>query len=214
MDNQKDFKTLLDEALDLRGINYEKLAQLTNIPKYYILALQNSDINKLPAAPYVRGYLKKIAEILHLNSDDLWKIYEKELAHKKSGAFDKLPTNRFITPRHRKKTIIITAVVLVLLYILLNYKNLFGWPILEINEPRDSFTAVSYSEFNLKGKIDPKDKLMINGMETLVDSNGNFQSFYHLQPGLNTIEFKTKKLLGKEKSVIKQILYQLPVSGQ
>jgi len=35
-----------------------------------------------------------------------------------------------------------------------------------------------------------------------------FGNDFALQPGLNTVEFKAKRLLGKEVTIIKQIIYQ------
>ncbi|TSC96898.1 MAG: Uncharacterized protein Athens071426_353 [Parcubacteria group bacterium Athens0714_26] len=211
MDAEKDFKTIITETLDLKNINHEKLSQLTGIPKHYILAIENSDISKLPALPYVRGYIKKISEVLLLNQDELWQSYEKALEHKRSGAFDKLPSNRFLIKRINKKTaIFITLAILALIFLSINYKNLFGSANIEITNPGNNLIAVSNAQYILTGKINPKDKLTINNVEVLTDFSGNFQFPYDLQPGLNTIEFRAKKILGKETIEKRQILYQPP----
>lgn len=206
---EKDFKTIIDEALNSKNIDYEKLSHLANVPKHYIIALVNSDIAKLPASPYVRGYIKKIAAILHLNQEELWQLHEQGLNHKQSGAFDKLPSNRFAIRRTNKKNIIISIIIILFfIYFIFSYKNLFGAPRLEIIFPNESLVVVTNPDFNLTGKINPKDKLTINNIEVLTDFNGNFQYLYTLQSGINTIEFKVKKLLGKEIIEVRQILYK------
>lgn len=205
----KDLKTIFDEALSSRNLDCEKLAKLTGIPKHFILALQNLEIKKLPAAPYVKGYLKKIAAILELDDKELWQLYEKELTHKTSGAFDKLPANRFaVRGINKKNAILIIIGVLLLIYFIFNYKNLFGKPSLEITGPAESAISVENSTYTLTGKISPRDKFTINGAEIFTDQNGNFQFLYNLQPGINSIEFKVKKLLGAEKKEFRQIIFQ------
>lgn len=203
------FKTLLAEAMEIKNINHEKLAQFTGIPKHFIIAIENADINHLPSSPYVRNYIKKISEILDLNEEDLWKNYEKDLEYKQSGEFDKMPSNRFaLRKASKKKIVLISGIIILLIIIILNYKNIVGLPYLEINNPTKELASVIDSKIILAGKINPQDKLTINGAETSSDTFGNFQYPFNLQPGLNTIEFTVKKLIGKEKTVVKQIMYE------
>ena len=53
-----------------------------------------------------------------------------------------------------------------------------------------------------------KIKLTINEEEVFISQDGNFSKEYSLQPGLNTVEFKASRLLGKEVTIIKEIMYQ------
>ncbi|MDP3999666.1 MAG: helix-turn-helix domain-containing protein [bacterium] len=209
MEPQKDFKTLINEALELKNITWTRLSQLTGIPDRYLTAFQNLNIGQLPAAPYVRGYLQKIALVLHLNAEELWQLYKKELTPKTSGALDKLPANRFAI-QSLNKNIVIVAVIIVLglLYILINANNIFGAPVLKIISPEASIISVTEPIVNLTGKFNIKDKLTINGEETLGNEGGEFQADFPLQPGLNTIEFKVKRFLGKETVVLRQVLYE------
>ncbi len=203
------FKTLLAEAMDTKNINHEKLAQFTGIPKHFIIAIENADISHLPSAPYVKNYIKKISEVLDVGEEDLWKNYEKDLEFKQSGEFDKMPSNRFALRKASKKKIALIIFIIILLTIIIfNYKNLIGLPYLEINNPINELASVENAKIMLAGKINPQDKLTINGTEASTDTSGNFQYPFNLQPGLNTIEFTVKKLIGKEKTVVKQIMYE------
>ena len=107
MEPHKDLKTLLNDALELRNVNHEKLAQLTGVPERFLWAIQNLEIDKLPSLPYVRGYIKKISEALDLNHEELWGLYRKELEYKTSGAYDKLPANRFAIKHLSKHSILL-----------------------------------------------------------------------------------------------------------
>lgn len=209
MEQVKDLKTIIAEAMELRNYDRAKLAQITGIPEHYILFIENLNTAKLPAAPYVHGYFKKIAGTLHLNFEDLWKMYEKELTQKSSGPSDKLPVNRFaIKPINKKVVLGILITIFLIIYILINARSFFGKPLLEIKNPADE-TAISESAIiTLEGVADSRNKLTINNEEVLIDQNGKFSTTYNLQPGLNTIEFKVKKFLGRENLIIKQVLHQ------
>jgi len=211
----KNLKTILAGAMEVKNLSPAKVAQETNIPERYISALQNLEIDKLPAIPYVRAYLKKIAEVLNLNYEELWVLYEKELSHKTSGAFDTLPTNRFAIHSLDKKVVVIGIVFLLfVIYVLTNAGNFLGTPPLEVFNPKASTIAVFESSISLEGKINPKDKLIINGEEVINDEAGDFQTIFNLQPGLNTIEFKVRRFLGKETTITKRILYQPEINQQ
>ena len=210
MEQEKTLQIIFEEALDQKNISHEKLADITEIPKRYLIAVQNTEVNKLPSAPYVRGYLKKICEVLGLNFEEIWEIYKKELSHKTSGAFDKLPINRFAIHKINKRSIAAAIICGVLLiFFLLNFNNFFGKPYLHIENPKENITFTGDMAIDLYGKINSKDKLTINGREVVTDMAGNFEMIYELQPGLNTIEFKVTKILGKENSQIKQVMLEI-----
>ena len=68
--------------------------------------------------------------------------------------------------------------------------------------------ATSETPFQITGQLEQRDKLMINNEEIFIDPTGQFSKEYNLQPGLNIIEFKAKRLLGREVIVTKRILYE------
>jgi len=178
-----------------------------------LYAIENHDLAKLPASPYVRGYIKKIAQALHLNQEELWKMYEQELTLKSSGALDKLPSNRFaIKPINKKYWLVGVLLLIIAIYVGFQVRTFFDDPFLDINQPQEQTTSSAESMITLSGRIDSKDKLLINDVETITDNQGAFEIAYNLQPGLNTIEFKVKRLLGKETIINRQVLYQPPAT--
>lgn len=206
---RKNLKTLLNEALETRNINQGKLAQLTGISERYIWAIQNMEVDKLPALPYINGYIKKISNVLHLNYDEIWELYKKELEKKTSGKYDTLPINRFaIQQLSRRQLVFITLVIFLIIYLLINIPNFTGKPNLSVTNPLESTISIAEAVINLTGKAEQRDKLTINGKEIFVGRNGYFSKEYALQPELNIIEFKAKRFLGRETAIQKQILYQ------
>ncbi|MBI3046121.1 MAG: helix-turn-helix domain-containing protein [Candidatus Harrisonbacteria bacterium] len=214
METHKDLKTLLDDALELRNVNHERLAELTGISERYLWAIQNLEVDKLPAAPYVRGYLKKISEVLHLNHDELWEMYKKAMEKKTAGRYDTLPANRF-SIRHlsRRELFLLGAGALLILYLIINLPRLIGKPTLVVTNPTAPIFAFFEKTIILTGYSNQRDKLTVNGEEIFISKTGEFSKEYSLQPGLNKIEFKAKRFLGKEVSEIREIIYQ-PINGQ
>lgn len=211
LEPHSDLKSLMNEALELRNVNHEKLAQLTGISERYIWAIQNIEVEKLPPSPYVRGYIKKIAEVLHLNHDEIWELYKKELTRGTSGKYDTLPENRFAIRHLSRKQMFAAALGFILIiYLLINANRLLGKPDLQITFPESPVFTTLESRIALTGNLDQKDKLTINGEEIFISQDGAFFREYDLQPGLNIYEFKAERFLGRAVSVTRQILYQPP----
>lgn len=210
--NEKPTQTLkevLTDALEAQGLNIGRLAELTDIPERYLIALRDNDIKKLPAAPYVRGYLMKIAEVLDIDGRPLWELYKTESPVKTSGVEDRLPVNRFaIKPRSKKLLIFGLMLLLGIIYLAWRSNDLFGTPQIEIVNPVVNNFVTKDSSVKLRGIVNPKDKLMINGEEIIVDPNGRFEKDFTLQTGVNTVEFKVQRLLGQTATILRQIIYQ------
>lgn len=199
----------LMDALEARGLNISRLAELTDIPERYLAALRDNDTKKLPAAPYIRGYLMKIGQTLDIDGKALWDIYRNQNPVRTSGVQDRLPINRFAIKSSNKKLIIAGAILLLAIAVLIWKGNDFlGTPKLDITNPVLNNFVTTTSTINLAGDISPKDKLTINGEEIIVDSSGHFEKDFPLQQGVNTVEFKVKRFLGRETTVDKQIIYQ------
>lgn len=214
--NNNQFKTLGElviEALKLRNLNAEKLSELTDIPADYLIALSNDDLKGLPSAPYVRGYLVKIADVLKIDSSPLLRAYKQEIsasALKTSGSSDKLPFNRFALNPLIKKIVVILGAILVLIVFCLVWQTsgFLGIPKIKIINPPTDNVIVDSPTINLSGEVGVRDKLIINTEEVLPEKDGRFEKDFSLQPGINTFEFKAKRFLGKEIKIIRQVIYQ------
>ena len=210
--NYKTLSEIFNEVLDLRGLNLERLAELTNIPKRFLNALRDGDFRNLPPAPYVRGYLMKIAGVLDIDSNLLWQTYKKENLFRTSGAEDKMPINRFaIRPLNKRKIavgIVLIIIAVALAWKLNDFSGILGTPGLKIDAPAADNLIINTPSIKLEGETNSQNKLTINSEEIAIGEDGRFEKEFALQPGINTIEFKVKRLLGKETKIIKQVIYQ------
>lgn len=200
---------MLQEAMASKHIGVERLQSLTEIPSHFLDALLISDFENLPAKPYVRGYLAKLATALDLDEDELVTIYENEYLAS-SGEGDALPSNRFALPKLSYKTFLLPALAILIIAYVLTFAIRGRTPYLDlISLPASSETiVVSSPTVLLEGRVKARDSLFVNDEEVPVDNSGRFAYEYTLVPELNTLVFEVKRFLGKEIRVTRQVFYR------
>lgn len=209
-ENIKSLKDILLEAMRYYDFTVEKLSQLTSISEIYIEALIQEKFELLPPAPYVRGYIKKIAQVLNLDGDQLWQDFLKNSKKiKKSGENDKLPPNRFLVKRKSFSfLILILIIIFVFVFYFLANGKFFNKLQIDFFNLKENEIVVSDNSFVFQGKINPRNFLTINNQNVIINEDSSFEHKVELKPGLNVFEFKIKNSLGDNKVVLKQIYYQ------
>lgn len=207
--DEKTFSAAIMDAMKAQGVTFDKLVQATGISDRFLELILNEDLEKLPASPYVHGYILKIAEALRLDGERIWTEYFKDRnGVRRSGAADTLPGRRS-GPKRRPRTALVLGaaiIVVVLGYVAFRIQRSVGEPALSTNITDNM--RVTSAELDVKGTVDPRDQIVLNGTQLYPDSKGNFEEKVTLQPGFNTLAFDIKKFLGKEYTVNKQVFYQ------
>ena len=207
MNDELNFKNFLEEKLKDRGWNLKRLSEVSGISLSYLENLINENFKALPAAPYIRGYLIRLGRILEFDYAIWWKYFQKQNDIKKSGEKDELPRNRF-EPKSIFKPILISFItLLIIFYIVLRFNFILGKPIIEVNIG-ENILNTNEQNFLLWGQTKNADKVFVNSSEANIDSSGQFEKEILLQPGINTIEIRAQKTLGKETKLIRQIFYE------
>ncbi|OGM90308.1 hypothetical protein A2755_03915 [Candidatus Wolfebacteria bacterium RIFCSPHIGHO2_01_FULL_48_22] len=193
-----------------RGVTLAQLSAATEISSRYLQALIDGDTDNLPPAPYIRGYLQKIAEVLDVDFSVLWKYYESDLSIRKSGGHDTLPQNRFAVRPVRKGPILITGIIIVLLAIALPYlADFFGKPSLEISFPQEESFFSQSEQITITGRVGrAQDVVSINGTEVAVLQDGTFSKEVPLSDGANSFEIIAKRFLGQETRIVRNVFYR------
>ena len=136
-----------------RGFNIQKLSEITDIPEKYIINLIDENFSKLPPAPYTRGYLIKIAEVLGIDGRQLLELFKEGYAVKREN-IDYLPHNRFAIKSFNKKKVAIGIVLLfVIIYFIWRADDLIGVPEIKIISPVAETSIVNESIIKLEGEI-------------------------------------------------------------
>jgi len=215
MNNEiKELSELLRSLMEERGISAEKLSYSSNIPHRFIVALLEGDLKGLPARPYVRGYLLKIAVALNIDAALLLKAHKDASEIKSSGEEDRLPINKFAIERINKNlAIVFIVIILVVGFLSFRIKDILGTPTVEIGLPENTL-VVQEKIIKINGRINPRDRLTLNQEIVYTDEAGKFEKETSLSPGLNTFEFNVKRFLGRETKVVRQIFYEEPANIQ
>ena len=207
----KNISETLDELMKKRRVSAEKLANATGIPKRFISSLVEGKPEQLPARPYVRGYLFKIAEALEVDPHVLWQSYRASTEFSSSGDRDKLPSNRFAFKKIGTSRVVgILFLLIILAFVGLRFNEMLGRPTLDVSFPE----STSEETITVSGNVSPGDRLTLNEEVIYPNKEGFFEKRVQLEPGLNTLEFKIKRYLGQETSVVKQVFYQPDLTPQ
>ena len=209
-EKHQDITELLTEFMKERRITADRLADATDIPKRFIVSLMEGEFDQLPARPYVRGYLHKIAEALRVDPHILWQSYRLTSDFHSSGESDRLPINRFAFKKIRASRLVaILFALVVLVFVGFRFNDILGRPTINVVLPE----TTSQETITVSGNVQAGDRLTLNKEVIYPNEEGLFEKRVQLEPGLNTLEFQIKRYLGQETTVIKQVFYQ-PVINQ
>lgn len=191
--------------MEARGLDAGKLSDLTDVPQRFIASLVSGNFSDLPSEPYIRGYLFKIAGVLDADPNFLWRNFRQSAELHSSGPEDILPTNRFSLRKVSNKKIWIGLIALILLgFLALRINSILGKPTLDVTLPKTTTSQV----IDVKGRVNPGDTLTLNNEVVYPDEKGEFVKRVSLDSGLNVMEFKVERRLGREITVQKQVFYQ------
>ncbi len=210
--------TLGESLLAVRlesGFDLPTAAAQTGIQEKYLEAIESSNYGYLPSEIYTRGFLKKYADWLNLNTESVMRLYEKEKAllentkHPTSRlkrANLELPRHFFmIMPKIFKRCLVILIVLACFGYLGYEMYDSVSAPNLVVYLPADNAITNDY-EIEVTGQVDNESKLKINGQEIFHDQSGNFNEAITLQPGVNIIEIEAFKKRGQSTIIYRKVL--------
>ncbi|MDR0305002.1 MAG: helix-turn-helix domain-containing protein [Chitinispirillales bacterium] len=155
------------------GLSIEKISSDLRISKNYVKAIEDDDYETIPAEPYIRAYVKTIADFLALDSEKLIEQLSEERSEKveispKNYKEDKniglkIPLN--VSENKKNVSFILVALFVLLLFVLLYFganKSVLS-PSADHhgNSQADSITLVSDEQ-------NPEDLEAISGDDALV----------------------------------------------
>jgi len=200
---------LLKKARLSKNFSLSFVSQEIKIEEKYLKLLEFDDYSQLPGSVYFKNFLKKYAEFLGLNSEEMLNQWEKENELSKNKNYRK---NRFKSFGHFKKVnfklfFISFFVVLVFSYLGFGIKKVLFPPRIQIIFPQEDF-VVQKSTLIIKGKTEEKSDVFINDQPVAVTINGDFEQSIELLPGLNIIKISAQKKYSKETSVYRQVVLE------
>lgn len=179
----------------------------TRIPPKHLRHLEQGNYKELPADIYIAAYLKKYAEVLNLDTQEILEQFKTE-----KGITADLPKSKkaskpflLITPKRLGLVGGIIIIALIFGYFWHQISYLINPPSIKIIQPISDFTTQEKS-IEISGQTDSDVYLTVNGKEVYVDNRGYFQSVISLEMGLNILKIEVKDRFGKTNTVVRRIM--------
>ncbi|MDP2649385.1 MAG: helix-turn-helix domain-containing protein [bacterium] len=193
----------LREERTKKSLTIEDIEKSTKIKASFISIIERGEYQKLPSSTYAYGFVGNYAQFLGLPKSKILALFKREFDENKTfkvlpEGFSKdadFPIQRI---RLKQASILIIVFFLILLgYILFQYRYAVLSPELEINMPKDN-EVFSSKQVTVSGQTDPNATVYINNISVSLNENGIFKRNIDLFPGKTTIKIKAVNRFGKE----------------
>ncbi|GIW65897.1 MAG: hypothetical protein KatS3mg094_416 [Candidatus Parcubacteria bacterium] len=204
--NQK-LNEILKSLREKEGLTQEELAKIlqTNIAQIEIL--EKGEFNKLPKNN-LEKILGKYENFFKLENDELKSLLSFNQLHKENNEFvDKKYYRKIKLYNNFQNLIFFIITIFLSLFILYQLINMILPPKIKIIYPPDGLITKE-REIKIKGYIDKKSVLFLNGSEVIYDENGYFERTAVLRPGLNNFQIIAKNYIGSYKILNFNVYYQ------
>lgn len=194
---------LLRSAREKAHFTLEDLAKDTHIKLEYLIALEDNNFDILPAATFIKAYIRNYARVFNLDEKPLFAILRRDYEESVKG---QLIPREFLYPQLKKKTLW-SPIHLIFLSVMLVFAVFFSYaawqwfqlsrpPALVLISPEEDTEVASRTIF--KGKTKADAILTINSVPVALREDGSFETELYLpQEGINTVTIKASDKNGK-----------------
>ncbi len=203
-----DFPQFLTQLMKDRGLNLKKLSDVSGISIKHLEVLARGNFAALPSAPYFRGYLIKLGQLLDFDYEPWWTKLKEGGFVNDSGGHDRPPKNRFVKPSLTKIVLIAVLAALVVLYVGFQSTRIFGTPVITISYPEGNPALTTAQTITLAGTLKNGTNLYVNSELVSVAASGTWEKPILLSNSRTPIEIRATKFLGGETKIVLQIIYE------
>ncbi|MBD3249955.1 MAG: helix-turn-helix domain-containing protein [Candidatus Pacebacteria bacterium] len=194
---------ILKQARTEAGLSLTEVSAQTKIKLNFLKALEADQFKKLPAATFVKGFIRTYARILDLDDGALLALLRRDFKQSASG---KLLPREFIHPVIRKnrlkRPVTLAALTVSTVFIVLFGYVAFQWyqlnrpPHLQLYYPEnDQFVS---AEIVVEGQTEPEAMVSVNAQPVSIKPDGSFQTQVYLpKEGISTITVEATDKRGK-----------------
>ena len=195
---------VLQAERQAHDVSLESLAAQTRIKVYLLEALENNDFEALPAAVFVKGYIRAYARVLGFDEKPVIALLRRDF---KVSARGQLIPREFLKQSHRRQAWLTPfrltaaglslAALVVLGYVGLQMRALSQPPLLVVTQPTES--AVVAPKVTVRGMTQPENMVWVQDQPVALRPDGSFTTEVVLPTeGLATIKVVTSDRKGKQ----------------
>lgn len=181
----------------------EDFSRKTRIRLSYLKSLEKNQFNLLPAAIFVKGYIKTYSRLFKFDHQPLLALLRRDF---KESAKGQLVPREFIKPILKRKRVWtpITFILICLVFIFLSLFSYVAWqwynynkpPLLLISSPAED--ALVATRVIVEGRTVSDATVFVNDEPISIQQDGTFQTEINLShEGISTITIETKDRRGK-----------------
>ncbi len=208
-----DFAQFLRGRLKERGFNLKKLSEVSGVSAKHLEALASGNFQHLPSAPYFRGYVARLGQILDFDGEFWWKKLREAESVKSSEKSDEPSENRFVRAKNKKIAAwIAAAALMIILFFGFGLARISGKPVIKITSPSGNPAIVDTAQIDITGTLKNASELYVNGELVNPSPDGSWTKTVLLGAGANSFEILAKKFLGGETKIVEQIIYEPPAT--
>ncbi len=211
---QKTVGELLQEERLKHNVSILELAKRTRIRAEYLEALENNQFEKLPAATFVKAYIKIYASIFEFDHQPLLRLLRRDF---KESAKGRLVPQEFLTPILKRRTFVtpitLTVAALGLVFACIVGYIGFQWyqfqqpPEVTITQPEDF--AVVGPQVQVMGKTEPDAIVTVDAQPVSLQPDGSFTSeVSFVKEGIGTLVVESRDSRGKSTRIERTVQVQ------
>lgn len=189
---------LLRLEREKHGLSLSALAQKIRVKKAFLSALEENRFSDLPAAVFVKGYVKAYARVLGFDAEPMLGLLRRDFAE---GGKGKLVAQEFMKPVIRKDPVSspvrlavvgVASVFLILFaYIGIRWYSFISPPSLQVFEPTED--SVVSSQVRITGLTEIETLVTVNAQLVPVSADGSFETQITIPTeGISTITVEAK----------------------
>lgn len=188
-----------------KRISLKKASHDLAIKIEHLMALESEAWRQLPEPTFVKGFITSYAVYLGLDPQKLQALYRREFDErkypKKTISADS-QKRLYLTPSRLINLIFALAILMFVVYLVIQYSSILSAPEVEVESPKDDETT-SVPVILVRGTTEKDTTISINGQFVPVDEDGKFTYQYTLTEGKNSIEIVAAKRLSPKTRIIR-----------
>jgi cytoskeletal protein RodZ len=79
------FGEMLKDAREARGLSLDRVVEATRVARHHLVALENGDLEALPAGPFAKGYIEAYGKAVGIDPRPVIEAYRAEARHRAGG---------------------------------------------------------------------------------------------------------------------------------
>lgn len=197
----KKISEILREKREEKNLSLDDIEKKIKIKKAFLKAMEEGKFHTLPSESYAQGFVKNYADFLGIPSSTAVPLFRREY---EAEELDVVPHFTKSTKRIKKRNFfsykglfIAAACIIVVGYLLFQFKSLFVGPSLTVHSPSNG-EVISNNVAKVNGATDPYANVYVNGDQVYVDLSGSFTKALYLYSGTQTVKIVAKDRNGKQ----------------